>query len=328
MTAGWKSLRITFPLLAGAGILASVVVLSALLGDLRQTDVLLRDVKPWWLVGVLALAVVDHGVRFWRWDLLLRRVSPPARDRRWSALAYLAGSLLIFTPARAGEVAKSVYARDLLSVPVATSLPVLAAERVVDFAVMALLSVVGLVLIGKTANFAAAAVVLVGAILLITAGIPLAKRLAERFAKRSAVAARISDELDQVDESRRTLLGSRALSTNAGLGTAAWVLETVAYAAALAAIGVAVEPQLFAVALAVFPLASMGGSLSLLLGGIGATEGGLAALGVIFGGLSVDVALLAALISRAAILGTVVVSGLVALWLIRRRPAPLPAEAP
>ena len=95
------------------------------------------------------------------------------------------------------------------------------------------------------------------------------------------------------------------------------MVEVLVYFLSLSAVGVSVEPHLFVVALAVFPLASLGGSLSFLPGGLGVTEGGLVGLGVLFGEFSVEEAILAALISRAAILGMMVLVGLLSLGLLR-----------
>jgi len=79
---------------------------------------------------------------------------------------------------------------------------------------------------------------------------------------------------------------------------------------------------MFLVALAVFPLASLAGSLSLVPGGLGMTEVGLVGLGVLLGGLPTEVAVLAALLSRAAILGTVVAAGLISMGLLRLESRP------
>jgi len=82
------------------------------------------------------------------------------------------------------------------------------------------------------------------------------------------------------------------------------------------------DSHLFVLALAVFPLASLGGSISLLPGGLGATEGGLTALGILLGNLSVETVVLAALLSRAAILGVIVFAGIASVLFLPRVPRP------
>ena len=61
------------------------------------------------------------------------------------------------------------------------------------------------------------------------------------------------------------------------------------------------DTGLFVLALAVFPLASLGGSISFLPGGLGATEGGIVALVILLSGISHEAAVLSALLCRAAI---------------------------
>jgi len=58
------------------------------------------------------------------------------------------------------------------------------------------------------------------------------------------------------------------------LGTGAWVAEVLIYFLCLSAIGASMDSHLFVLALAVFPLASLGGSLSFLLEGLGQQRAG------------------------------------------------------
>ena len=108
----------------------------------------------------------------------------------------------------------------------------------------------------------------------------------------------------------------------------AWLGEVVIYFFSLAALGETVDLHLIMVALAVFPLASLGGSLSFLPAGVGVTEGSLAGLGILIGGLASETALMAALLSRVAILGFVVVAGLGAVALLHHGAVHMVASGP
>ena len=317
-----------FPLLAAAGVLAAVLAATAVLGDLRRADLTLGDLDWRWIVWTVPLAAADHGIRFLRWEMLLSTVSKTQPGLAGSGLPYLAGSLFIFTPARAGEVAKSLYARDRQGIPVPTSLPILAAERITDLGVMAGLGCIGLVLLGEPANLVEAGAVLAFTAVLLTVAGPLLDKLGGRGFGWLRLGKRLGQMLQMADESRRDLMAPRTLARSGGLGAAAWLAEVLVYFCALAAAGLSPGWGLFVVALAVFPLASMAGSLSLLPAGLGVTEGGLVALAVLFGGADSNTAVLAALLSRAAILGVVIGAGLVALWLLRRRPQPTTLEGP
>jgi len=181
-------------LLAAIGILIAILVITAVVGDLKELSDLLGMLHWSSLIILLLLGVVDHGLRYWRWELLLRRVASGDFKRSTAILLFSAGSLLIFTPARIGEVAKSVYARDFFGIPMATSLPILVAERLADMFVMALLASLGLLLLGEPFN------ILLGSIILgvIPTIIIFRKPLLARVARWNMTRLRSSSKLGQM----------------------------------------------------------------------------------------------------------------------------------
>ena len=314
--------------MAVIGALASVIAIIAIVGDIREAGHLLARARRVHLVWVVLLALADHIVRYWRWEVLLKYATKRPVKRTENLLIFLAGSLLIFTPARAGEVAKSLYAQKLFRIPVAASIPVLIAERVGDIAVMATLSGIGFLLMGRTPDLWLAGIILGGSLTFFVIAPILLQRAYDRRNVRRIAESRFGQALAHANESRRTLLSLPVLGSNAGLGATAWVIEVLAYYLSLIAVGAASDVPLFILALAVFPLASIGGALSFLPGGLGATEGGLVGLAVLIGGVSAEAALLAALITRAAILGVVVLAGFVALPFLHHIPTPNQPEDP
>ena len=184
--------------------------------------------------------------------------------------------------------------------------------------VMALMASLGLFLLGEPLNLWLAGIILGAILLIIMFRKPLFERTANLRIAQSWGGISLKEILSQATTSQLMLFTPRMLGVNFTFGVSAWMTEVVIYFLSLAAIGVAIDSNLFIVALAIFPLASLGGSLSFLPGGLGVTEGGLAALGILIGDLSEETAILAALLSRAAILGVVVLAGIVALPLLHR----------
>ena len=306
----WRILGLLF----AAGLAVAFVAVLALVGDIREAGALLRGLT-WGPVTLLAaLGALDHAIRYARWELLLRRVSGRGFKRSTNVLIYLLGSLLIFTPARAGEMSKGVYAKGLLGIPFEKGLSVLVAERVMDVTVMAALALIGLVLLGRSAGFWQATLIAPGLLAAVAIGLFALNRAAGRRGE-SGIAARLARLAAAADESRRILLSPGAVSVNVGLGLVAWLIEVAMYFTALSALGQPADAHHVAIALAVFPLASLAGAVSLMPGGLGATEGGLAALGVALGALTGEVSAIAGLLTRAAILGVIVVAGLAAMAL-------------
>lgn len=309
-------------LLAGVGILISIIVVVMVVGDLRELRSLWDALRWQSLVCLVLLAIVNHGLRYWRWELLLKQVSSRNIKRSTAILLFSTGSLLIFTPARVGEVAKSVYTRDFFGIPMATSLPILVAERIADVAVMALLAGIGLLLLGEPPNLVLAGIILGVAILAVVLRRPLLEWGARCKIARLWAGSSSGQMLSLASASQLSLFAPRTLGTNLALGTSAWAVEVAIYFFSLSAVGVPMDSHLFILALAVFPLASLGGSISLLPGGLGVTEGGLTGLAILMGGLSQEMAVLSALLSRVAILGVVVLVGFVSMALLHRVPRP------
>lgn len=94
------------------------------------------------LFVVFALSLINYGLRFLRWELLIGPIDGLWRRRHLTI--YLAGFSLALTPAKAGEALRTVY---LLphGVSASHSLACLAVERVLD--VMAVAAIAGLIVI-------------------------------------------------------------------------------------------------------------------------------------------------------------------------------------
>ena len=304
-------------LLTTIGIVIAILITTAVFGDLRRLYDLL-DALQWSNIVILVLlAVVNHGLRYWRWELLLKRVAFNNFKRSTAILLFSAGSLLIFTPARVGEIAKSVYVRDFFSIPISTSLPIIIFERLTDAIIMVLLAALGLLLLGEPFNTLLGGIILSVILIIFVFRKPLLTWTAHWNMNRLVRSSTFGQVLSLANNSQRRLLSADALGINLSIGTSTWIIEVFIYFFSLLAIGVPLSFHLFVLALAVFPLASLGGSISFLPGGLGATEGGIIALGILLGGLSQEVVVLSALLSRVAILSVVVLAGIVSVLLLR-----------
>jgi len=304
---GKRLIRVT----TAIAIIGSAIALIIVLGDVDGARNELSDIRWSPLFGMIAIAIVSYCMRFARWHRLLGIAAATTGGYWRSFVAFASGGLLIFTPGRVGEAAKSVYARELSGIPISTSLPVILAERINDVAVMALLAVIGLLAFGATGELAALVIGLM-ALLAAAAGLYVLFRLTVK-----SVAGRgpfgTYEFIRTSRSSMVSMLGRRALSENFIFGMLAWMLEVAVFYLAMMAVGESWSGDSFLIALAIYPLASLAGALSMLPAGIGVTEGGLAALAVAVGGMDGDVALAATVLARVAILGTVVAVGLMTL---------------
>jgi glycosyltransferase 2 family protein len=258
-----------------------------------------------WLL-VLALSLVNYGLRFLRWHgylgLLGERV-PLGRH----LLCYLTGFAFTTTPGKAGEAVRSLYLRGY-GVSYPHSLAALFAERVLDVAAVVLLALGVVVLF---AEFRWLVAVLGLAVLLL---LPLVHSswlvgwLEGRDPARGRLAALLG-HLGALLRASSRLLAWRPLYGGLALGVIAWGAEGYAFYLILDRLGMEVSPWL---AVGVYGAGILAGAISFIPGGLGTTE---AAMILLLGLLGADAAtaVAATLICRVTTLWFAVGLGLLAL---------------
>jgi uncharacterized protein (TIRG00374 family) len=300
--------RLLVPL--GLGLLVGVgLVLTAsprqLLESFRRFDLRLL---PW----VLALSLLNYGLRFVRWEAYLHRLG--VRLARGKSLAVFGvGFLLSVTPGKAGELGKGWLVRELGGGPALRVVPAVLAERVTDLLGVLLLLACGAPAFPRGIWLSAVLLAAVAAVLLLLAwkrGADLVFRLAARLPVVGSRVHLVSDVFDRL----RSLLTPGLLLAALGLSAVAWGAEGVGFW--LVVREYAPQASLLA-ALFNYTGATVVGSLSMLPGGLGAAEGSMAAL-LHAQGLGTADANLVTLVVRGATLWFAVVLGLLALPFVAR----------
>jgi uncharacterized protein (TIRG00374 family) len=223
------------------------------------------------------------------------------------------------TPAKLGEVLKSVLLKERRGVPVATSAPIVLAERLTD-----LIAVVGLAAVGALSSdriwFLAASAGLLAAIVLVVGVRPISERTA-RLLSRLPLLRRRAASVDELFRSARVLcrIGNLALPTL--IAAAGWFCECIAmYAVAGAFPGVALG---FADCVFVYSFSTVVGALLMLPGGLVGTEGTMSEmLAQRLPHARQAVASATTILVRLATLWFAVLVGLVALAVLRTRARP------
>lgn len=255
---------------------------------------------------VLALTLANQALRYAKWEYLLDRVDVDL-PRRLSLQVFASGLVMILTPGKLGEVWKSWLVRDTRDVPVARTMPVVVGERVTDVLGLALLSTLGVLVVGgpPLAVAAVAGLVLGAALLLQHEGLAEA---ALSGLERAPVVGRWAEPARRLHASSRAVLAPVPLVLATGVSVASWSLECLGFWIVLQALGV--EASL-AFASFVFAAGSLLGAVSMLPGGVGAAEGSMT--GLLVGlGVARGPAAGATLLIRAATLWFVAALALVA----------------
>ena len=308
----------------GGGVLVSLLVAFAvpaalgLYGDFRDVSATLAGFRWDLMPALLGVTALNYLVRYLRWRKLLKLASGRVPGLWDDLLVFFGGTAMILTPGRVGEWVKSYYAQRLYGAPVARTAPIPLAERVSDSLAMLLLASAGLLLFGWGAAVFAAVAGIAAAAIIVFRHRGLASLLF-RSLGRFPPARRLLPSMEEFHESSRLLFSMPALSWALGLGLMAWSLECLTFFLVLVGLGRPVTWELGVQAAFIFPIATLAGSLSLMPGGMGVTEGGITGMTQAIVGASRSVAVASALLVRAMILGFAFVLGLVALAALSRR---------
>lgn len=288
--------------LAGMALYGALVIA----GDLHTvwSAVIKLGLVGW--LGILALSLINYGVRFGRWQRYLARLGyrvPPG-----PSLAYYIGAFAFTTtPGKAGEAVRSLYLKRH-GVSYVHSLAALFAERFIDVVAMVLLASAAAIAFPE----ARWPVVALTGILLVV--LPLVHSdSVHRFLDRQRGRLRsqrfqaVGAHLLNLLRSASALLRSGPLYAGLALGLIAWGAEGVAFHIILLSLDVHVS---VALAIGIYAIAILAGALSFIPGGLGSTEAVMGLL-LVLAGADTATAIAATLICRLATLWFAVAIGLV-----------------
>ncbi len=230
----------------------------------------MEGIPPLFLAGVALLSLANYGMRFWRWEFFLRRLS--ARIPTGSSLAiYFSAYVMVITPGKVGEVFKAGILKDRYDISLAVGLPVILAERIYDFLGVLILATGGILfwpgsLSGLTTGLVAAA--LLPALLLLLRNDRLRRLLLEKLG-RSPVLARKGIALEVALENFGSLLQPGAGAGILLLSVFSWLCEGVGFLMVCRGLGLELDPG---EAVFIYAAGTIVGSLSFLPGGLGGTE--------------------------------------------------------
>lgn len=304
-------------LLVPAALAILALIGLALFADARALAARVAAFDAALLVPVLALSLVNYGLRFARWQLYLGRLGS-----RLPAVAslgvFLVGFLLSVTPGKAGELGKAWLVRELGGGRALPAVSAVLAERVTDLLGVVLLVAFGALAFPGGAWIAAGGVTLVAVALLLLGWRRGAHALFAQVERLPRIGGRMA-ALEETYDRLRDLLSPGLLAAGLALSAVAWGAEGVGFWIVVGeyAPGAGLTRAVFD-----YSASTLAGALSMLPGGLLAAEGSLAAL-LDAQGLDNAAAAGATLITRAATLWFAVALGLAALpWVlaaVRRR---------
>jgi uncharacterized protein (TIRG00374 family) len=311
-----------------------------LLSDYNKLTAVLRDFAWGLLPIILGFTLFHYALRFLKWDYYLHLVG--VRNLGWfdSLLIFFSGFSMTITPGKAGEWLKSFLVRQRTGTPVATTAPIILAERMTDVLAMLLLASTGVLLFDSPPVRIFLGVVVVLAI--IAVALVQNRRLAAwvggQLTRIPFLAGRV-DHLRAFYNSSYELLRFKSLALAIGLGFISWSGECVALAVVLDGLGIPFSPTMVILSAFAMGFATLAGSILLTPGGLGVAEGSIDGLLLTFGrepwlpaGVTITqpIAAAATVMIRFATLWFGVGLGFICLFIVQRRfgrvPSALPTE--
>jgi uncharacterized protein (TIRG00374 family) len=303
-----------------------VVAALSLAADVRNLATTLGGFA-WGLVPViLGLTIFNYALRFAKWQYYLRLLGVRGLSTRDSAGIFFGAFTMVMTPGKVGELLKSYLLRRVAGTPVAASAPIILAERLTDGLAMVALAALGLAALpdGWILLVVTASAAIIG--IFVVQHRPTAERVLQLGERIGPLAPRVH-HLRQFYESAYQLLRPGPLGLAVLIGLISWAGECVAFYFVLIGLGLPGSWSLLIAATSILALSSLIGAASMLPGGLGIADAGIATmllLAVASPLMTRDVAVAASLLIRFATLWFGVFLGAFVLFLYRRNLGPLP----
>jgi len=224
--------------------------------------------KSLFLLGGLSL--INYGLRFWRWEIYLRKLDSSIPLAQ-SIKLYFAIYVMVITPGKIGEIFKAGILRERFDVSLSKGIPIILAERIYDFLAVLILAVIGIFF--WPGSFAGMKTGLVAA-----AGIPVLLALFQNQKVRTKLVSKAAGNqllakhrlgLEDSMESLSILLSPSQTAFSLVLSTFAWFCECLGLWIVCSGLGF---PIPVGQAFFVYAAGTLVGSLSFLPGGLGGTE--------------------------------------------------------
>jgi uncharacterized membrane protein YbhN (UPF0104 family) len=270
--------RIVAGLLIGLFIYVALLVFADAEG-LTEDLIAQLQAYPWLLiVPVMLLKLVSWFFRFLEWQYFLGVINARDKISRFdSAALFVAGFSMAVSPGKVAEMLKTVVLKAKTGVPIATSAPVIIAERVVDGVAVLILSFIALLLAGNQIDMGS-----YGALIFLSTGLLLAGLVAVQIRPlayfalgliaRLPLLKRLHGWLTDFYESSREIFNLKHVLPTTGFGILAALGDAVGFVIILAGFGIDLTWLLFLQALVIICLASAIGALSGVPNGAGITE--------------------------------------------------------
>jgi len=295
-------------------ILLTTLIFS-LFGVLTDFNSIINSFKQFnWLLlpGLLSLSLGNYIFRFIKWEYYLKLLKIKI-SRLLSVKIFFSGLAMSASPAKMGEVLKSLLLKEILNEPISKTASIIFAERLTDFLSLTILAIIG----GLYFHYNNVLIYLIASFFIILIIVISNRAIAEYIIMYSAKVPFIKNHISNIQnlyESAYILLQPKAIFLMLGVSISSWFFECFGFYLILFNFG-----QSFSILWSTFVYAFsiIAGAVSMLPGGLGVTEGSLSLI-LIKGGIPNETAIATTIIIRMVTLWFAVILGLIVLFFLRK----------
>jgi len=273
-----------------------------------------------WLPVIIGLTLFNYLSRFLKWQYYLSLLDVKIKIPD-SISIFLSGLVMSITPGKMGEVLKSYLVKEVTGTSVSKTAPIVLLERLTDFISLIIIAIIGAYFFKFGKEISVGTGILFLVIIFVLSNKKLAIPLINFLEKFKFLAKHIVS-FHNAYESSYKMLRLKPLILMLLLSAVGWFFECLGYHLILSNFGV--ELGLFWASFA-YAFATIVGALTMLPGGLGATEGSLTFL-VIQKGYSKEIAVASTFIIRVVTLWFAVLVGLLSLTLYQIKFGKIPLE--
>jgi len=262
---------------------------------------------------LLILSFLNYFTRFLKWDYYLSVVK--VKMKKLDSLStFMSGLIMSITPAKLGEVLKSVLVKEITSEPISKTAPIILAERITDFLSLLLIAITGAIVFdyGGDVTFVVAAFFV---FLIFVIGNKKIALALINFSENIPLIKKYIHNIHSAYESSYQLLKIKPLIFMTLLSLFSWGFECLGYYIILKNFDVD-----FGLLWASFSysFSTIVGAISMLPGGLGLTEGSLTFL-LVQKKVPMDISVATTFIIRVVTLWFAVLVGIVSLTFYQKR---------
>jgi len=273
----------------------------------------LSEFSLWLLPVILILSLVNFVLRFYKWNYYLNLIKVKI-NKLDSFYIFMSGLIMSVTPGKIGEFLKAYLVKEKTKIPMSKTSPVVVVERLTDSIAFILISLVGAYIFdyGMTITILITAL-LIFLIILLTS--PKLFLLVLHLLEKSKRLKKHIVKIENAYKNIQVLLKPGVMIKMTVLSIIAWLAECLGYYLILRNFGININ---FLWASFSYAFANIIGTVSMLPGGLGVTEGSLTLL-LLEQGVSKTTSVATTFIVRVSTLWFSVLVGVIALTLLHKR---------